>query len=423
MRKSRLLLPIALTTVLAAGSIGLFTACGDKKEPNPQPKNEAVLNFVAVTKTAWDADVSFTSVVNEKDFTLTYKLSMDLNKDKTLKLTGVCQSGTEVKESGGNQGGGSGGPGGPGGTGGGQGEEETEPAETIPADRLATYNFTMDGTWSEQAGWGYTVTLGGKQIKVDYDKTQGRQTFYAYLQPTVNNKQVKSDVLVQMQAKDSAYRKTLASDYQTYHVKEATYVMYGFNDNGGNASKVNIYLMPDNSVASYSSRGSSLTYTGKGSWKEDTTAHTLEITVGNTTYRSNAYDAAVGYRIAYSSSVTGYVSTVASKASSELTDRDFEGNAVLTFTGKDARTQADYTLEMTEKGYAVLYNASGSRVAVCTYTKEGDVYTVKYGENTYVSTKEGDTISVNVKFSVTTVDSSGNESTTEYDIALTAPAA
>lgn len=420
MRKSKLVLALLAGAVMTGAVCGI-TACNNDKDPEP-PESDVVLNFVAVTKTGWDADTTFTSVVNEKDYNLTYKLSLDLNKDKTLKLTGTCQSGKE-KTSGG-QGGGPGGPGDSGGPGGAPAmlAEEQAPSESTEETPAITdwtpYDFTLSGTWSEQTGWGYTVKIDGTEIKVDYDLTQGRHTFYYYAAPTINNKKA-DEVLVQMQAKDSDYRKTLASDYQTYHVKESAYVMYGFNDNGGNFTRVNIYLMPDGSVASYSESGSSLTYNGKGSWREDKTANTLAITVGTSTYNSNAYDEAVGYRINYSSSITGFVSTVANKTSKELTDKDFEGETLFTLSGKDANTQADYTLDITQKGWAILKDSAGSRVAVCTYEKQNGNYVIAYGQDTYTSAETADGISVTMAFSVTTTNSSGQASTTNYNITLT----
>ncbi len=410
MRISKLVLTLFVGSVLAGAVCGI-TACAEK-EP-PEPNSNVVLSFVAVTKTVWDAEKTFSSVVNEKDYNLNYKLSLNLNKDNTLKLTGKCQSGSE-KSSGGN-------PGGPGGPGSGGAPnilaEADEEPETPDNTDWTLYDFALNGTWTEEVGWGYTVKIDNTTIKVDYDRTQGRHNFYYYLAPTINNK--KSDeVLVQMQAKDADYRKTLASNYQTYHIKESKYVMYGFNDNGGNASKVNIYLMKDGSIASYSARGSEETYSGKGSWSEDTVNHTMTITVDNSVYKSNAYDAAAGYRIDYSSSVTGYISTVADKQSKDLTDSDFEGNLLFTLSGIDANSQKNYTLEFTQKGYAILKDSSGSRVAVCTYNEKDGTYTVTYGENTYTSTQTDGILNITVKFSVTTTDSSGNESTTEYDITL-----
>lgn len=408
MRKSKLALALLVGTVMA-GSVCGITACNNNPQPE-EPKSDVVLNFVAVTKTAWDADTTFTSVVNEKDYNLTYKLSLDLNKDKTLKLTGTCQSGSE-KQEGGNQGGGSGGP-----RGGGAPAMVAEGRESEPETPAITdwspYNFTMNGTWTEQKGWGYTVKIDNTEIKVDYDLTQGRHTFYYYAAPTINNKK-SSEVLVQMQAKDSAYRKTLASDYETYHAHECTYDMYVQNGSG----KINVYLMPGGSIGSYSVSGNSYKFSGKGEWSENTTNHTLSVTVDGKTYNSNAYEPNVGYRVTYSSTVMGFISTSANKKSNQLTDRDFEGTTALTLTGTDtADTKADYTLELTQKGFAVIYKADGSRLAVCTYTKADDVYTVTYGEQTYTSTQEGNVLTITVAFSITTVGMSNQTTTTNYNI-------
>lgn len=411
-----------------AGSVCALAAC-DNTNPE-QPKDESVLTFVAVTKTAWDADTTFTSVVNEKDYSLTYKIALDLKKDNTLKLTGTCQGGNEKTSGGGQNPGGPGGPGGPARSAA-VAEEAPEEPEAPAITDWTPYNFTVDGTWTELTGWGYTVKISETTIKVDYNKTEGRHTFYYYLAPTINNK--KSDeVLVKLQANDSAYRKTLASDYQTYHIKECTYSLYAFNDNGGNFSRINMYLMPDGTVASYSESGSTVTYDGKGTWSENKTTHTMTITSGGKTYESNDYIAECGYRFAGitagsgggpgggGGSLTGFVSTVANKTSKELTDKDFEGETLLTLAGKDAETQNDYTLEITQNGWAILYDLSGKRTAVCTYTKDNDGnYVITYGNDTFTSSVQDGVLSVNIQFSVTAAGSSGQPgTTTHYDITL-----
>ena len=100
--KKRTKLSLVLGAVMAVSSCGCLVACGPSDKPDPTPPDDKILNFVAVDGTNWDTDVTFDS----KKF----KLSLDLNKDKTLKLTGTCGG---KAQGGGNQGGGPGGPGGP----------------------------------------------------------------------------------------------------------------------------------------------------------------------------------------------------------------------------------------------------------------------------------------------------------------------
>ncbi len=426
MRKSKFALALLVGTFVA-GSICGITACTEKEpDSTPPPASDVVLNFVAVTKTSWDADTTFVSPINEKDYNLTYNLSLDLKKDKTLKLTGVCKSGSE-KTQGGNTGGGPGGPGGPGGMPMMVAEAEGGESETPAITDWTPYNFTMNGTWSEEAGWGYTVKIDNTTIKVDYDLIQGRHNFYYYIAPTINNKKAE-EVLVQMQAKDSEYRKTLASNYETYHKKESKYELYA----GGDKSKLNIYLMEDKTVASYSGSGSSQSFSGKGSWSIDEATHTMTITSAGKTYVSNDFVEGVGYRFSGlsagssgpgggSSTMTGFVSMSATKKSNELTDKDFEGETILALAGKDEKTQDDYTMEITKNGWAVLYNASGSRFVVCKYEKnaEGN-YEITYGENKFTSTKTDSTVTLVMEFTVTEKGSSNQPDTvTEYNITLT----
>ncbi len=404
MKRFKMLSALALGCLLA-GSLCVLTGCGPK-EDEPGDPDAAVLNFVATDGTNWDASVT----IAQK----TYNLSMDLNADKTLELVGTCTG--EAQQGGG--------PGGPGGgfpfsaaaqeTGAVTFAEEGEEDEGGSSD-FAAYNFTIGGSWSEEAGWGYTLNMDDAKdtvIHVNFDTTSGRHYFYYYAAPTVDGTAAE-ETLVRMEAKDSSYRKTLDANYKIYEERTCTYMFRGGQEGGsGNLASGYIYLMPDGSVVSLSGTSNSLTYSGKGSWSEDKTNHVITMDVNGTAYTTDAYcDIAgkEGYRMQYkpassgpgggSSSMTLYASCDPSQFTwDKYTDKDFEGEDVVVMES------ADYTLTLTEKGFAKVTGASdGKSYFSGTYTKDANGnygITTKYG--TYTSVTEGSTVSMELHFPVTT---------------------
>lgn len=221
---------LALSCVLA-GSLCLFAGCEPSDDPGEE-KDGPVLNFVATDSTNWDASVTFAEKA--------YNLSMDLNADNTLALVGTCtgeaqqggggsggpggsDSGGSEEEEGGEEegpgggeegpggeggfpGGGEEGPGGEGGFPGGEGApfgvttfaaaDEGEAEEGDTTTDFSAYNFTIKGTWSEEKGWGYTLTMEDASktvIHVNFDKTSGRHYFYYYAAPTIDGTAAEDD--------------------------------------------------------------------------------------------------------------------------------------------------------------------------------------------------------------------------------------
>lgn len=404
MKRFKMLSALALGCLLA-GSLGMLAGCGQDKGPETDP-DEPVLNFVAVDGTNWDADVT----IEQK----TFKLSLDLNADNTLSLAGTCTG--KAQSSGGGPGGGFPGGGFPGGgfpgggfPGGGTDQPEEEEPEEPEITDYSVFNFEMDGTWTEEKGFGYVLTMDDKDdtvIHVNFDTTSGRHYFNYYIAPTLDGEQA-DEALVRMEARDSAYRKTLDANYKIYEERTCTYMFRGGQEGGsGNLSSAWVYLMPDGSLVSISGTSNSLTYNGKGSWSEDKTAHVITMDINGTAYKTNAYcdtPGREGYRMEYSvssfggsSSMNLYASCDVSKYTWDLyTDADFEGANILTLTS------ADYSLLLTEKGYANIVDAATGKTKsfAGSYTTDENgnyVITTQYG--TYTSVKEGSTVTMEVHF-------------------------
>lgn len=380
-----------MLSCLLTGSLAMLAGCGPEEEP--VDPDAAVLNFVAVDGTNWDADVT----IEQK----TFKLSLDLNADNTLSLAGTCTG--KVQSSGG-QGGGF-----PGGF---SAEPESEEEEQESEDTdYSVYDFTIGGTWTEETGWGYILTMDDASdtvIHVNFDKTSGRHYFYYYIAPTLDGTQA-GETLTRMEARDSEYRKTLDADYQIYEERTCTYLFRGGQEGGsGNLSSAWVYLMPDGSLVSISGTSNSLTYNGKGSWKEDKTAHVITMDIAGTVYQTNAYcDIAgrEGYRMEYtvssfggSSSMNLYASCDVSQYTWDLyTDEDFEGKTFLVLES------GDYRLELTEKGYANVVEAQGTSKAFSgTFTQDADGnYVIVTQYDTYTSVSDGTTVTMELHFPVT----------------------
>lgn len=393
--KKRTTLSLMLGAVMAVSVCGGLVACdpANEPEPTPSPADDKVLNFVAVDGTNWDTDVTLDS----KKF----KLSLDLNNDKTLKLTGTC--GGKVQSQGGGGGGfpGFGGGEGPGG-GPAPAAEETEEEETD----FSVYDFSVNGSWTEEAGWGYTLKFtdgNNTEIVANFDKTSGRHYFYYYMSPKIGENTA-AETLVKFEAKDSAYRKILNANYVTYEERNCVYMFKGGQEGGsGNLSTATVYLMPEGKVVTLTGTSNSLTYNGKGNWTEDKTNHVISGTADTTAFETDAYcDIAgrEGYRMQFSAkrsgpgpggstAITVYASCDTSKYTwDKYVTSDFEGNVIETWEGVNSIDQATFELRLTDKNFANIVNESGKIVKSAKYTKSGDTLTI--GE--WVS--DGDTINI-----------------------------
>lgn len=347
----------------------LLTGCTGDVEPTTPGTDpvteEYKLTFVVADKTNWD------KVINIGDYA--YTVSVNFNEDGTLAVVGTCVDRAQAQ---------SGGQGGPGGSGGGE-SEETDPPETqapMTDAEKAAQNFTKTGTWVYETGYGYTVTIDGYTTKTNWNKASGRHYFYAEL-----NHNGVSTGLIQFQGKDSDFRKEVAADYVDFEERDAKLIFTTTGTTGnGNASSTFLYLENDGTVNSVVNSGSSTTYT-RGAWVENADK-SLTVNLGGSVYNVDYCDVAgkEGYRITYSSATMYYTLSGAEVA---YTDEDFNGKTVATLHC----AEQDYTLVLTEKGFAVLMEGNSTAVAG-KYVKNGDVYTVTLEGVAYVS--EGGTITV-----------------------------
>jgi|GEM_PF-2505338 len=344
---------------------------------------ENVLEFVAADKTNWDKEVSIDGYA--------FTMAVNLAQDGSFKLDATCvgKAAAEVQQGGGW--------GTPGGSAEDESSEEESSAEesSMTDEEKAAKNFSKSGTWTKEEGYGYTLSFeDGQTVKTDFDKASSRQYFYA---------EIEGAGLTQFQAKDTAFRSEIASDYEEFEIRDAKYIVSASGTTmTGNASTLKVYFENDGTVNSISNEGSSTTYT-RGTWSEDEAAHVLTMVMDGAETTSAYCDVAgkEGYRLVYDGN-TMYIPLADGVDVNVYTDEDFEG-AVLV---EAACAEGDYTLQLTEKGYYKVLDASGSSVLAGTYTQDGDTYSF---DNGVASVKDGDNVTVTLSFEV----SSGSGSNTE----------
>lgn len=424
MKKKKMGVVVGLL-VCAFAAMLAFAAC-DSCGKKPDETDAAMLTFVAVDKSNFDKEITFTPDVEEGQtkYTYTYKLAVKLYDGGKMAFDGTCVKKAEAT-SGGNQGGGGfpggGFPGGPAAV-----QRNAEGGETnAPAEELNGYNFKTEGTWAEEIGYGYTLNFAkaddipsGAVVHTNFDTITGRHYFYADIAPVINGKRVNA-ASVQMEAKDSAYMKKLASDYKTYEERTATYMFSG----GSGRTSVKIYLLPEGKVHMFTESGDSKTVVGGASWTEDKTAKKITLTVGSDRYTSAYCDIAgkEGYRITYSGA------DCFTNTSAVYVNEDFEGKTLYEFRGfyestggfpGAGTTRNDLTLTLTDKGLAVIRNKSGVTQACGEYTKDGENISVDIGKGAAEVTKEGGILKVTLTITVKT-QQGPNTSTKEYSVEFT----
>ena len=332
----------------------LLTACGgDTAQPkatDAPAKAANVLTFVAADKTNWDKEITI------GDYN--YTLAVNLEDGGKLTLVATC---TGLPEAGGGES--------SGGSGGNQNAEPTEEPKVLTDAEKAAQNFTQTGTWSYEKGYGYTIEINGYKTKTSYDKPSARQVFYA----VITNNGAPSG-LTQFQAKDTGFRSEMAADYADYEERDAQYIFGGTGSTAtGNASSTKVYLEKDGVANSIVQSGSSPTYT-RGTWKENADK-SLTINLSGE-YTADYCDVAgkEGYRLTYNSQ------TMYSNTAVEYTDADFNGATLKTLQC----AEGDYTVELTEKGFAVIYK-NGEKNTTAKYTEDGDNITIVLDGTAYTS--------------------------------------
>lgn len=412
MKKGKVIALLIAASISSSMMVGCGSQDGAKTKSSATQNEEYVLSFVAADKTNWDKEVT---IGNYK-----YKVSVDLRDDNTLKLIGMCIGEAEAEEQNGagemgpdqmgpEQGGAPEAEAAPEGEQEAEGEKEQEEAETTGSKDLSKYDFDMDGTWTYEDGWGYTLKFEDGEdttVTANFDKASSRQYFYYDLAPTIDGEKVEAG-MIQLQAKDTKFRSEMAEDYVTAEERNATYIFEGKGTTAtGNASTIKIYCRNDNTVAMLSNKGSETSYS-VGTWEEDSTAHKFIITIDGSEFKADYCDVAgkEGYRVTMtigggmgpSSSLVCYVAVAEGVNVEEYTDADFEGAAVKTMTC----AEGDYTIDLTEKGFLKVKSGdSVSETSTYTYDQATDTYTLVVSGETYTMTNNGGAYSAEITITV-----------------------
>ena len=340
----------------------LLVGCDDKKKESDKAKDEDV-RFVACTKTDFDTEVT---VGSHK-----YKLAFDLAKDKSLLFKGTCTG--KVK----NQGGGMG-PGGPGGF-----NANTQNANTTSQEEetdFTKYDFTVSGSWILEDKQGYVLTLKDSQNSVlhtDYIKIQGRHQFY------YNVTTDEGSAVALFQSKDSAFGKTLPSDYKTWDERDSDYIFEGATTGNNNSvATAYLYAHKNGSVVFNTAKDSDRKVTLDLKWKKDGSNFVL-IDNGKETVAENSIDSSKpGYRLSYSS-ITFFCSTSSSVTNDQMTNENFDGKTLYQFKGSYTTSGPDggekqVSLNLTDHENGMyLYNGN-TLSKKGTYTKEGDKFVLTF---------------------------------------------
>lgn len=350
----------------------LLSSCDGGKQPGTSPtptggqSQDQLLSFVAADKSNWDKEI------NIGDYS--YTLAVNFKDGGSLELTATCTGAAQVQQQQ------QGGPGIPG-VNNSQGESEPTPAPTeMTATEKAAQNFTKTGSWELEAGYGYTVTIDGYTTKTNYDKASARHIFYA----EIKNGGASSG-LVQFQGKDTGFRSGIAADYQDFELRDAAYIFEEVDTSGNNnPNATHLYLEKDGSANALTYQGSTPTYK-RGSWTENADKSlTVTINGENTGVDYCDIPGKEGYRVTYNSS-TMYATV--SGAAANYTDADFNGATLKTLQC----AEGDYTIQLTEKGFAVVYK-NGESDTTGKYTQSGDTLTIVLDGDTFVS--QGNSITV-----------------------------
>ena len=383
--KSKILRCLLVAGLIAC--IALLVACGTNTDtpatnkPADNNTGDTVLSFVAADKTDWDMEVAIDG--------LNYKFVIDLNADNTVSVKATCTG--RVQASTGNNMGGSGD----------QQETETPTPTEAPLSEaeMRAQDFTVDGTWTYEKGYGYTITLPNGTVKTDFDKASSRTYFYS----EIEKNGVKSP-LTQFQAKDSNFRKEIAADYEDYEIREAEYIFEITVLQNNNPNSTHLYLEKDGVANSLVYQGSSPTYK-RGAWNIDPEDDLLTVYIEDEMIKGDYCDISgkEGWRVKYNSN------TMYSRSDVEYTDEDFEGPVVKELPGASGAT-----LQLTEKGFAKLVD--GEDVYTGKYTEENGVMKVTIDGHECVS--ENGSIVVAIEKSSGSGGSGGSTETVEYTFNL-----
>ena len=271
---------------------------------------------------------------------------------------------------------------------------------TVVKEDLAAHNWTLNGKWKMDPGYGYVITLDDErktEIHADFDKVQGRHQFYY----TVEIEKSKSTIL--FQAKDPTFKNSLAKDYKTWDERDSKYIYYAkATGNNGSAATAYLYLHKDGSGVINAPSGTNRVYTFGLTWEEDAnkivTLHSGELAYKS---KNSVNSAHPGSALNYSS-YTFLRSDNPDVKWKKLVLSDFEGATerefVGTYTvqGPDGGNK-DVNLNFYTGGVAKLYNGSWTPTEEGTWAKDGEGYTLTLGDKQYPVEKEDGKFVVNYK--------------------------
>lgn len=335
-----------------------LTGCENGDSVSSKAKGDSVLDFVAVTSTSWDAEVTL------GDFNYTFDLKLKDDAAKTLAFKATCVGEKPAQ--------GGGGPGGPFGA-----KESSASSISTSVTDYSSHNFSWGGTWQLDEGYGYVLSFtdtGSTVVHSDYDKTQGRHCFYYNV---VNGD---DSAVSYFQAKDSAFRSSLASDYKTWDERDSKYVFTALATGNNNSVAYSyLYLHKGGDAVLNAPNNSSRAVTMGLSWTEKNSV--ISLVKGDAVYASEASlnSSHPGYRIIFNSSAFYYTSS-ASISWQDFTSADFDGKTLYAFSGSYSDGtpwggQVSAVMNLTDAGKAVLY--TGNKPAKSgTYVFKEEVFTI-----------------------------------------------
>lgn len=229
-----------------------LASCGSNKDSTTTSAEDSKIQFVAAGESDWDIETTIGSY--------TYTFDFDLNADKTVLLSAHCEGKAQSSGGGGNfpWGGGDF-------PGFGAIRKNAESSTSSSSEDLRLRDFTISGSWTEEAGYGYIITMNDADntvIHTDFMKYMGRHQFYY----TVKN--TDGSATVRFQNEDPDYRSKLASNYQTWDERDSTYI-FTADATGNNSSLATafLYAHSNNSVVIDQPNGSDRSVTLGLKWK------------------------------------------------------------------------------------------------------------------------------------------------------------
>ena len=262
---------------------------------------------------------------------------------------------------------------------------------TVKKENLAQHDYTLNGTYKLDKGYGYILTLDDTAktvIHSDFDKVEGRHTFIYTVQIGENKSQIT------FQAKDPTFKNTLAKDYKSWDERDSKYIFRArATGNNGSAATSYMYMHSDGSVVINSPSGANRVVTTGLTWTEANNEITLRD--GQNEYKAvkSVNAAHPGYKLTYNNT-TYLVSLDENVKWKKLAISDFDGETSYEFAGSYTTSGPDggekaVNLNLGADGVAKLYVGGWTAEAEGTWTKTGDEITVNLnGKDPMVSTKE-----------------------------------